>query len=81
MQQCQPLESESPLSTECALCVNIGAVLTTLPIGFTQGYFAFAMDQYSGKNAVEIMTFAKEVDCSFMPSCPDKIPRKLMGQN
>lgn len=28
MQQCQPLERESPLHTECALCARIGAALT-----------------------------------------------------
>lgn len=40
MQQCQPLESESPPNTECALfvcvCVYIGAVLTALAKLFTQ---------------------------------------------
>lgn len=28
MQQCQPLESESPPNTDCAPCIRIGAVLT-----------------------------------------------------
>lgn len=28
MQQCRPLESESPPNTEGALCAHIGAVLT-----------------------------------------------------